>query len=91
MPTVDLSGLHLTGQSIPPVCEKKFDPNVPDRTVTTQAKTLDKKIHNEQRVFIRKERQGFGGGFKILEEYRKNKLKRKGERRKTEDDEEQEN
>lgn len=53
-----------------------------------QARTLDKKTYNEQRVYVRKERQGFGGGFKILEEYRKNKLKRKGEKRKAEDEDE---
>ena len=35
---------------------------------------------------MQKQRQGFGGGFKILEEYRRNKLKKKGERRVTEDD-----
>jgi len=35
---------------------------------------------------VQKQRQGFGGGFKILEEYRRNKLKKKGERRVTEDD-----
>ena len=88
---VDLSGLRLTGQSVAPICNEKYDPKNPRRPEAAQAKTLDKKMYNEQRVYIRKERQGFGGGFKILEEYRKNKLKRKGERRKADDEEEQEN
>ena len=39
---------------------------------------------------MRNERQGFGGGFKILEEYRKKKLKRKSGSRKTEDEDEHE-
>ena len=70
---------------------EKHDRKAPYQPEMTQARTLDKKTYNEQRVFVRKERQGFGGGFKILEEYRKNKLKRKGEKRKAEDEDEQDN
>ena len=54
------------------------------------ARTLDKKQYDEQRVYVRKERQGFGGGFKILEEYRRNKMKRRGEKRQAEEEEDQE-
>jgi hypothetical protein len=45
----------------------------------------------EQTVFVRKERQGFGGGFKILEEYRNKKLARKSATRKTDDEDEVDN
>lgn len=37
---------------------------------------------------MRKERQGFGGGFKILEEYRRNKMKRKGDHKKADHEDE---
>lgn len=39
---------------------------------------------------MRKERQGFGGGFKILEEYRNKKMKQKGDRKKAEHEDEDE-
>ena len=39
---------------------------------------------------MRKERQGFGGGFKILEEYRRKKLARKGSKKHAEDEDEHE-
>ena len=75
-----------------PIHSDKHDHNKPHRPDEAGgAHTLDKKNYAEQRVFVRKERQGFGGGFKILEEYRKNKLKKKGEARKTEDEDEHEN
>ena len=54
-------------------------------------KTLEKKHMPEQTVFVRKERQGFGGGFKILEEYRNKKLARKSATRKTDDEDEVDN
>lgn len=79
------------GQAVPAAYNEKHDHKAPHRPELAQARTLDKKTYNEQRVFVRKERQGFGGGFKILEEYRKNKLKRKGEKRKAEDEDEQDN
>ena len=85
---VDLSSLRLTGQSVAPLQTGKHDH--PRRVDEASARTLDKKTYNEQRVYVRKERQGFGGGFKILEEYRKNKLKRKSSLRKTEDEDEHE-
>ena len=37
---------------------------------------------------MRKERQGFGGGFKILEEYRRNKMRRKGDNKKADHEDE---
>ena len=55
------------------------------------AKTTDKKQYPEQRVFVKKERQGFGGGFKILEEYRRNKMKRLGDGKKAEQSDEDDN
>ena len=73
-----------------PVYDAKHDHNPksnPRRADEAGARTLDKKTYNEQRVFVKKERQGFGGGFKILEEYRRNKMKRKGEHRKADDEE----
>jgi len=87
---VDLSSLRLTGQAVAPIYNDKHDHNKKWRPEEAAARTIDKKPFTEQRVFVRKERQGFGGGFKILEEYRKNKLKRKGERRKLEEEDEQE-
>ena len=42
---------------------------------------------NEQVVLVKKVLSGFGAGFKIPEEYRKNKLKRKGEKKEAEGDE----
>lgn len=83
---VDLSSLRLTGQSVAPIHGDRHDHKQP--RVQADARTLDKKTYNEQRVFVRKERQGFGGGFKILEEYRRNKLKRKGDSKKTDDEDE---
>ena len=79
------------GQSVPSVYHEKHDHKHPHQPELSQARTLDKKTYPESRVFVRKERQGFGGGFKILEEYRKNKLKRKGEKRKAEDEDDQDN
>lgn len=58
-------------------------PHIPE---LADARTLEKKPIPEQRVFVKKERQGFGGGFKILEEFRRNKLSRKSKARKTDDD-----
>ena len=74
VPIVDLKGLHLTGQAVPAAYNEKHDHKHPHQPKLEQVRTLDKKTYNEQRVFVRKERQGFGGGFKILEEYRKKKL-----------------
>ena len=87
--SVDLSALRLTGQSVAPVQGKHEHAN-PRRTDEAQAKTLDKKGFNEQRVFVKKERQGFGGGFKILEEYRRKKLARKSSKKHDEDEDEHE-
>ena len=74
-----------------PVHGGKHDHNNPRRPEEAGARTLDMKAHPETRVFVHKERQGFGGGFKILEEYRKNKMKRKSGLRKADDEDEQEN
>lgn len=82
--------MRLTGQAVAPVYNDKHDHKKQWRPDEGAARTIDKKTFSEQRVFVRKERQGFGGGFKILEEYRKNKLKRKEGKRKTEEEEEQE-
>jgi len=83
---VDLSGLHLTGQSVAPVYKDRHDHANPRRPEESGARTLDKKNMPEQTVFVRKERQGFGGGFKILEEYRNKKMARKSAYRKTDDE-----
>ena len=82
--------MRLTGQSVAPVYDVKHEKGNPRRVDEAGARTLDKKTYQEQRVYVKKERQGFGGGFKILEEYRRNKMKRKGDQRKTEDEEDQE-
>ena len=79
--------MRLTGQSVAPITAGKHSH---DRQ-HADARTIDKKTHKETRVYVHKERQGFGGGFKILEEYRRNKLKRKGEKRSAEEEEELEN
>ena len=84
---VDLTALRLTGQSVAPISAGKHSH---DRG-HADARTIDKKAFKETRVYVHKERQGFGGGFKILEEYRRNKLKRKGEKRTAEEEEELEN
>ena len=42
---------------------------------------------NTQTVFVKKSLSGFGAGFKIPEEYRQNKLKRKSEKKVNEADE----
>ena len=88
---MDLSSLRLTGQSVAPIHDakagSKFNPRRADEAA---AHTLDKKSYAEQRVYVKKERQGFGGGFKILEEYRRNKMKRKSGTRKAEDEDDQE-
>lgn len=69
----------------------KHDHANPRRPEEANAKTLEKKHMPEQTVFVRKERQGFGGGFKILEEYRNKKLARKSATRKTDDEDEVDN
>ena len=78
---VDLSSLRLTGQSAMPVDNEKDVQSRSKKRWEANAKRIDTKAFEDQRVFVRKERQGFGGGFKILEEYRRNKLKRKGDNR----------
>ena len=77
-----MSGLRLIGQSVPPYSKEKHA-RPPEENA---ARTLDKKQYTEQTVFVRKDRSGFGGGFKIPEEYRRNKLKRRGEKRKLDDE-----
>ena len=42
---------------------------------------------NQQTVFVKKSLSGFGAGFKIPEEYRQNKLRRKSEKKVNEADE----
>ena len=42
---------------------------------------------NQQTVFVKKSLSGFGSGFKIPEEYRQKKLRRKGEKHEKEDEE----
>ena len=84
---VDLSSLRLTGQSVSAVNPEK--PKHYHRQDPAQAaKTLEKVAHPETRVYVERERQGFGGGFKILEEYRRKKMSRKQGRSKAQDEEE---
>lgn len=76
--------------------QRRFNPKptddgrLQDPKEYTIARTLDKKAFEEQRVFVQKERQGFGGGFKILEEYRRNKMKRRGDQLKADHEDEDE-
>lgn len=49
------------------------------------AKTVTNKRHFDQTVFQRKERTGYGGGFKIPEEYRKMQMSRKKQAKNDED------
>ena len=83
---VDLSSLRLTGQSVAPVHHEKHDHAKPHLPEDAGARTMEKKLVPDQRVFVKKERQGFGGGFKILEEYRRKQLSRKSKSRKADDD-----
>ena len=87
MVVVDLGALHLTGQSVAPILGGRHDHKTRPREIA-DARTLEKKTYDEQRVFVRKERQGFGGGFKILEEYRRNKMKKKSSLKHKEEDDE---
>ena len=45
------------------------------------------KDSNEQTIFVKKDRSGFGAGFKIPEEYRKRKLQQRAAKKKKGDDE----
>ena len=81
----------MIGQSVMPNYEAKHEHDKPLRYEQADARTIDKKAFPEQRVFVMKERQGFGGGFKILEEYRKNKMKKKSSQHKVDDEDELEN
>ena len=81
--------MRLTGQSAMPVDNEKDVQSRSKKRWEANAKRIDTKAFEDQRVFVRKERQGFGGGFKILEEYRRNKMKRKGDNRQTEHDDEE--
>lgn len=63
---------------------------VPLVGVEIEAKTLQNKTHFDQTVFQKKDRTGFGGGFKIPEEYREKKenyKKKKVDKNKDNDDE----
>ena len=73
-----------------PVHADRHDYNNPHSSEDAGASTLDKKAFPDQRVYVRKERQGFGGGFKILEEYRRNKMKKKGDQKRAEHEDEDE-
>ena len=89
--SVDLGSLRLTGQSVTSVTTEKHDHKNPRRPENADARTLEKKLMPEQRVYVRQDRSGFGGGFKILEEYRRKKMNRKSLTRKTEEDDDEAN
>ena len=85
--SADLS-LSLTGMRMGPIDEKTKAPIVGlDQEQALVMQKVVKPNPHQQTVFVKKSLSGFGAGFKIPEEYRKNKLKRMGKKRDTEADE----
>jgi hypothetical protein len=91
---IDYMNLSLQGSRIAPREPGKavaFVPEGKQKYPDQGAKTMSNKKHLDQTVFQKKERFGYGGGFKIPEEYRKNKLARKkSQQRGATDEDEQE-
>ena len=73
---LNLTGLSLQGMRIGPVDPKK---GVAQVGVAAEAKTVANKSHFDTTIFQKKDRTGFGGGFKIPEEHR---LKKENQKRK---------
>lgn len=84
-----IANLSLSGQRIaprepgkptayvPPKDAQKKPQAMPKDRLERTAVTTDNKKHFDVTVYQKKERTGFGGGFKIPEEYRKIKQSRK--------------
>ena len=64
---LNLTGLSLQGMRIGPIDPKK---GVSQVGVAAEAKTISNKQHFDTTIFQKKDRTGFGGGFKIPEEHR---------------------
>lgn len=62
---------------MPPKDANKKPQRAPKDRLERTAVTTDNKKHFDVTVYQKKERTGFGGGFKIPEEYRKIKQSRK--------------
>lgn len=74
--------LSLSGMRVGPLDAKSKNP------VVGLVQEPRKPNANEQTIFVKKSLSGFGAGFKIPEEYRKNKMQRKVSRKDTGEEEE---
>ena len=68
-------GLNISGTSFSGLRSGPLDPKKKVALVGFQqeAKTMQNKLHFDQTMFVKKDRTGFGGGFKIPDEYRERK------------------